>query len=69
MSERIRAALISSITFSNDFQKRVYEYIRDRLAKYAIEVKNIEHDKEIYIIESEEDRAKLRSISTKNNRD
>ena len=61
MSERIRAALISSITFSNDFQKRVYEYMRDRLAKYAIEVKNIEHGsyKEIYIIESEEGRAKL----------
>ena len=61
MNERIRATLISNITFSNDFQKRVYEYMRDRLAKYAIEVKNIEHGsyKEIYIIESEEGRAKL----------
>ena len=61
--ERIRAALVSNITFtfSNDFQKRVYEYIRDRLAKYDIEVKNIEHDpyKEVYIVESEEDRAKI----------
>ena len=61
MRKRIRAALISNIVFSNDFQRRVYEYIRDRLAKYAIEVKSIERGsyKEIYIIDNEEGRAKL----------
>jgi hypothetical protein len=61
LNERIREALISNITFDDEFQERIHEEVRGRLSPMGIEVRGVEHGsfKEIYFLECAEGRAKV----------